>query len=159
MFLFFLPPTRCFRLKHLLVKCAGYSVAKGVSINGQTCFFGSGAVTFGENSWIGLKVTFYTTSEASVAIGKNCDIGPEVSFVTGSHQMGGTARRAGRGISADIKVGNGCWIGARVTVLGGVTIGDGVMIAAGSLITKDVTSDCLIAGVPAVIKRTLRKID
>ena len=50
-------------------------------------------------------------------------------------------------------IGNNVWIGEHVCILGGVTIGDGCVIAANSVVTRDVPPYCLVAGVPAVIKK------
>ena len=56
-----------------------------------------------------------------------------------------------------IVIGNKVWIGTNVTVLKGVKIGDGCVIAAGSLVTKDIPANCLAAGVPAkVIKENVK---
>lgn len=52
-----------------------------------------------------------------------------------------------------IVIGNNVWIGEHVCILGGVTIGDGCVIAANSVVTRDVPPYCLVAGVPAVIKK------
>ena len=52
-------------------------------------------------------------------------------------------------------IGDNVWIGANVTILPGVTIGDYVVVAAGSVVTKDVPSGVLVAGVPAVVKKQL----
>jgi acetyltransferase-like isoleucine patch superfamily enzyme len=54
-----------------------------------------------------------------------------------------------------IRVGRGAWVGAGVIVLPGVTIGDGAIIGAGSVVTKDVPPDCIYAGAPAKLVRTL----
>jgi acetyltransferase-like isoleucine patch superfamily enzyme len=54
-----------------------------------------------------------------------------------------------------IKIGEGVWIGARATILPGVTIGAGSVVAAGSLVTKDMPANVLIAGVPAKVIREL----
>ncbi|MBN9312778.1 MAG: acyltransferase [Chryseobacterium sp.] len=56
--------------------------------------------------------------------------------------------------TAPIVIGNKVWIGTNVTVLKGVTIGDGAVIAAGSLVNKDIPENCLAAGVPAKVIRT-----
>lgn len=53
-----------------------------------------------------------------------------------------------------VKIGNNVWIGQRATILKGVTIGDGSIIAAGSVVTKDIPKNCIAAGVPAKIIRT-----
>ncbi|WP_060664555.1 DapH/DapD/GlmU-related protein [Bacillus sp. CHD6a] len=73
----------------------------------------------------------------------------EVLFCTSTHEFGTCERRAGKPYGKPIKIGNGCWVGARVTILPGVTIGDGCIIAAGSVVTKDCESNSLYSGVPA----------
>ena len=75
--------------------------------------------------------------------------------MTGSHQTGPSERRAGAGTAKEIVVESGCWIGARVLVLGGVTIGAGSIVAAGAVVTRDVAPNTLVAGVPAVKKKDL----
>ncbi len=56
-----------------------------------------------------------------------------------------------------IKIGQGCWIGSRTIILKGVTIGDNCVVAAGSVVTKDIPANCLAAGVPAkVIRENVR---
>ena len=52
-------------------------------------------------------------------------------------------------VSAPVKIGNNVWCGANVTVLKGVTIGDGAVIAAGSVENRDVAAYSVVAGVPA----------
>ena len=56
-------------------------------------------------------------------------------------------------------LGDNCWFGANVSVLQGVTIGNGCVIAAGSVVTKDVPENCLVAGVPATIKKRINQED
>lgn len=56
-------------------------------------------------------------------------------------------------ITKPIKIGNNVWIGINCTILKGVNIGDGAVIAAGSLVNKDVPSRCLVGGVPSKILR------
>jgi len=98
-------------------------------------------------------VVFYTHLDAPIMIGARCDIGPAVEFVTGGHEIGSSSRRAGRGSAKSIVVNDGCWIGARCLILGGVTIGSGAVIAAGSVVTEDVPGNVLVAGVPAIVKK------
>ncbi len=153
--LFFLPPTRWFAFKRCLARYIDISLDDGVCLNGSTCFFGKGSVFVGKNTWIGLRNTFYCTQLAEIRIGENCDIGPDVAFVPGSHEIGQHDRRAGKGTGRNIVIEDGCWIGARVTILGGVTISKGAIIGAGALVNKDVPADTIYAGVPAVFIRAL----
>lgn len=111
----------------------------------------------GENTWIGHEVLLIGGA-ADIRIGADCDIGPRVSFVTGSHELSTTdGKAAGKGFSKPIVVEDGVWIGASVTILGGVTVGAGSMIAAGSLVRENVPAHTLIAGVPAEAIRDLSK--
>jgi tetrahydrodipicolinate N-succinyltransferase len=54
---------------------------------------------------------------------------------------------------AKMNVGNDVWMGHHVNIMGGVTVGDGAIIAAGSIVTRDVPPYAIVAGVPAQIKR------
>ncbi len=55
----------------------------------------------------------------------------------------------------DVAIGSNCWLGANVTVLAGVTIGDFVVVAAGSVVTSDLPSRVLVAGIPAQTKKVI----
>jgi acetyltransferase-like isoleucine patch superfamily enzyme len=55
-----------------------------------------------------------------------------------------------------VSIGNGAWVGARVTILAGVTIGEYAVIGAGAVVTRDVPPRCLAAGVPAKVLKQLR---
>lgn len=86
---------------------------------------------------------------ADVVIGDKCNIAMNVTFMNSDHDMADSERRAGMYHPKPIIVGDGCWIGANSLIIPGVTIGNGVVIAAGSVVTKDCESDCLYGGVPA----------
>lgn len=148
-----LPVSGFFPLKRFLVRLIGVDIGERVSINGHCWFYGKGKVVIGSGTWVGVGCKFYSTVGTVIEIGKNCDIAPEVIFVPGTHKHGTKDRRAGEGYAQDIKIGNGCWLGTRVAVLGGVTIGSGVLLAAGSVVQTDIPDNCLAAGVPAVVKK------
>lgn len=92
----------------------------------------------------------YFDSSAPIIIGKEVGIGPRCTFLTGSHIIGpSSARIQGGGNHAPIVVEDGCWIGGNVTVLPGVVIGRGCVIAAGAVVTRDCEPNGLYAGIPA----------
>lgn len=143
--------TKYFGLKRKLLRLAGYEIGDGTRVVGPV--YCTGQMKVGKDCWIGKN--FMINGNGTVAIGDNCDIAPEVAFQTGGHEIGTKERRAGEGVIFDISVGNGCWIGARSTVLGGVHVGDGCVIAACACVCKDVGNNCLVGGVPAKVIREL----
>lgn len=148
-----LPISGCFALKRSILKWMKVECGDGVRMNGHTWIYGHGGLRIGKDTWIGPGCRFYITEGTLVAIGQNCDIAPEVAFVTGSHILGTRERRAGRGVSNSISVGDGCWIGYRVSMMGGVEIGPGSMVAANALVRDGFPANTLIAGVPAESKK------
>lgn len=153
--LLILPVSRFFALKRALLRLMGVVVGKDVKVNGHTWFYGRGKISIGDRTWIGPRCQFHATFGTMIDVGADCDFAPEVMFVTGTHKIGRAGRRAGEGYAQDIKVGDGCWLGARVTVLGNVTIGSGSIIAAGSLVKSHFPQNSLAAGVPAELKKSL----
>lgn len=92
---------------------------------------------------------------ANVTIGDRANIGPFARLVTDTHEIGTAKRRAGKTVFPPIVIEDGAWIGAAATVLGGVTVGHGAIVAAGAVVTKDVPPNTVVAGVPARIVKTL----
>ena len=92
---------------------------------------------------------------APLTIGSLVRIGHDVSLLTVSHEIGAPWLRSGRSTSNPITIGDGVWIASRVTVLPGVSIGNGAVVAAGSIVTRDVPPNTLVAGVPARVVREL----
>ncbi|MFF7293279.1 acyltransferase [Microbacterium sp. NPDC008134] len=88
-------------------------------------------------------------------IGDNVNLGPFVRLITDTHDIGSASRRAGRFRHDPIRIGDGAWIGASSTVLGGVTVGEGAVVAAGSIVTTDVAPHTVAGGVPATMTRRL----
>lgn len=151
----FLPLTRCFALRRWLLLKGGASVGEGARLVGGTRIVGRGELRIGTDTWLGPYGLIFTHPDAPIFIGDRCDIAPEVCFITGSHELGEIDRRAGAGLALPIKVGNGCWIGARATILGGVSIGSGAVVAAGAVVTTDVEPNSIVGGVPARLIRAL----
>ncbi len=148
-FLARLPVFKFYGFKRYLLRNSGVDVEKNAKINGHVQVYGDGGLSIGSGTWIGPGCRFYTHPDAPIVIGSNCDIAPEVSFVTGSHEIGDSDRRAGKGTASEITIHDGCWIGTRVTLLGGVHVGKSSILAAGALVNKDIPENCIAAGVPA----------
>jgi acetyltransferase-like isoleucine patch superfamily enzyme len=88
-----------------------------------------------------------------VTIGRNCLITRRAAIITGGHgfrRKDLLIRQQGL-VYDDIRLGNDCWVGYGALVLGGVTVGDGSVVAAGSVVTKDVPPYTVVGGVPARI--------
>jgi maltose O-acetyltransferase len=111
------------------------------------CWFTGSDVYIGRGAFINHRVTF--DALGGIEIAENCRIAMDVLLVTSSHELGGAEQRAGATTAAPIRIGRGSWLGARVTVLPGVTIGSGCVIAAGSVVTKDCEPNGLYMGIPA----------
>lgn len=91
----------------------------------------------------------------TVTFGDDVFIGPGCGFHTAGHPIDFRQRNQGLEYAYPIKVGSNVWIGAAVSVMPGVTIGDNVVIGAGSVVVKDIPSDSVAVGNPC---RVIRKI-
>lgn len=140
-----------FEKKRKLLNSIGHDIGENTKIVGP--LYTTARLVVGADCWIGRE--FKVNGNGTAFIGNNCDIAPEVSFFLGSHEIGDEERRAGKGYNADIKIGNGCWIGARTSVLCGVEIGDGCVVAACACVNKSLDKNILAGGVPACEIRKL----
>ncbi len=94
-----------------------------------------------------------------VTFGNHVFIAPNCLFTTAEHAIDAEQRNAGLEVALPITVGDNVWFGAGVTVLGGVTIGDNTVIAAGSVVTHDIPSGVVAAGVPCRVLREITEAD
>ena len=85
---------------------------------------------------------------AKVTIGDNVFVGPNVGIYTPCHPIDADERRTFQEWAEPITIGNDVWIGGNVTILPGLTIGNNVVIGAGSVVTKDIPSNCVAVGNP-----------
>ncbi|MFB3164433.1 sugar O-acetyltransferase [Neobacillus sp. 179-J 1A1 HS] len=96
----------------------------------------------GENFYAAYNCTILDMAE--VKIGHNCMIGPNVGIYTAGHSIEPKDRnKSGYGIP--ITLGNDVWVGGSCVILPGVTIGDHSIVAAGSVVTKDVPANTIVA--------------
>lgn len=101
-------------------------------------------VSIGKNTVINWDCMLYTTG--GLTIGENVSISAGVWLVTGSHDMNDPQFVD---IYKPIVIGNNAWIGMRATILSGVTIGEGAVVMAGAIVTRDVEPNTVVGGVPA----------
>lgn len=149
-----MPHSRWFAMKRRLLRWAGCSIADNVCI--QHIRLLGVKLTVGRGSFIGAETMISGAVGNELIVGENCAISNRVNFVLGTHEIGNHSLRAGKGIAGGkIVVGDGAWIGFSSTILPGVTIGEGAIVAAGSVVTRDVPADTMVAGVPAVVKKRL----
>ncbi len=94
-----------------------------------------------------------------VTIGDNVMIAPNVSLYGAGHPIHPDARNSGYEYGAPITIGNNVWIGGSVCVLPGVTIGDNVVIGAGSVVAKDIPDNVIAVGNPCRVIRTITEED
>jgi len=86
---------------------------------------------------------------APISIGKGTLLGPGVHIYCPEHATDRQRRRAGLEIAKPVTIGADVWFGGRAVILGGITIGDGAIIGAGSMVTKDVAANTTVVGNPA----------
>ena len=115
-----------------------------------------------------MNFNFTVQDDAKVSIGNHCSFGPNVTIVTPLHPMLPDERR---GLLCDdgierflcyakpVAIGSDCWFGANVVVCPGVTVGEGCVIGAGSVVTKDIPPYSFAAGVPARVIRPITEKD
>ncbi len=109
------------------------------------------ALEIGENTFINYGCSIAATQ--SVKIGRDCSIGTYVIMMDNDFHGLEPDKRNEMPPSMPISIGNNVWLGARVIVLRGVSIGDDTVIAAGSVVTKDIPAGVIAAGTPAKIVR------
>ena len=97
----------------------------------------------------------YIMDDAPVIFGDHVRIGPQCGFYTAEHPFEVAARRDDMERAQPIRIGNDVWIGGGCRILGVVTIGDGSVIGAGSVVTHDIPAGVLACGVPCRVIRNI----
>ena len=110
-------------------------------------------IRIGQNAFINYNCVFLDC--ALIEIGDDLQMGPAVQLYTGTHPLDRRLRVAGWETSGPIRIGDAVWFGGGAIVLPNVTIGDGCVIGAGSVVTRDVPANSVVAGNPARIIRSL----
>ncbi len=113
---------------------------------------GGDEIRVGRNVFINQNCTFYDLGGLDIA--DDVMIGPNVSLITTGHPVDPRERRNAT-IGKPIVIERNVWIAAGAIVIGGVTIGENSVVAAGSVVTRDVPPNTLVAGNPARVIRTI----
>lgn len=136
-----------------ILSMSGHDIDPTALINPKTFYGGTKGLTIGPGTFLNYGCFF--DLGAATTLGSNVAVGYEVMFITCSHEEGTAERRSGIATTAPIQVGDGAWIGARAVIMPGVTIGEGCIIASGSVVRSDCKPHSVYAGVPARFKREL----
>lgn len=135
-----------------------HGIGRNVLILGSLRLIGRGPIydllTIGDDAALATPCTI--SLYAPVTIGKRVHFGPDVMILTGTHEIGPAEERCGAYRFAPVTVGDGTWLGARVVVLPGVTVGPGCVVSAGAVVARDMPANTLVAGNPA---RPVQRLD
>lgn len=136
------------RFRTRAIRAAGIKIGEGTTFFGYPTFVGAGPIhqrlVVGE--YCGFNKGAFFDLAAEIRIGDDVAVGHDVTFLTSTYAPGTSTQRAGATRSAPIVVGDGVWIGARATILPGVTIGGGSVISAGVAVGEDVPENTLVTG-------------
>ena len=120
------------------------------------CDYGN-HIKVGKNFFANYNCTFLDV--AAITFGDNCLLGPNVSIYTAGHPVHPHSRNSRYEYGIAVTVGNDVWLGGCTVICPGVTIGDGCVIGAGSVVTKDIPPYSIAAGNPCRVIRTITDED
>jgi acetyltransferase-like isoleucine patch superfamily enzyme len=145
------PGSPFFTPGHMLIKSGGR-----VEVSGYFQLFTGLRVVVDESATLRLG-SGYINHDARINCFSSITIGDDVAFAeqvairdSDNHEVVGSPKPS----AAPVTIGDHVWIGMRATVLKGVTIGSGAIVAAGAVVTRDVPENTLVAGVPAIPRRS-----
>jgi acetyltransferase-like isoleucine patch superfamily enzyme len=139
-------------VRNLIYRMSGMKIGKRSTIHTGARFFQPNNIVIGEGSIIGEKVLL--DGRDKLTVGNNVDIASEVMIYNSEHDINSDDFSP---IKAEVEIKDYAFIGPRVIILPGVTIGKGAVVAAGAVVTKDVDKMAIVGGVPATVIGT-RKI-
>ncbi len=119
--------------------------------------FGGAHVHFGDNVYCNFGVTM--VDDTHIYVGDNTMFAPRVVVATAGHPILPELRAKGYQYNAPVHIGKNCWIGAGALIMPGVTIGDNVVVGAGSVVTRDLPCNVVAVGNPCRILREISEHD
>ncbi|MEJ0098238.1 MAG: acyltransferase [Pseudomonadota bacterium] len=146
------------RLRGIVLRALGFRIGHGTIFAGMPVLLGGRGLhrnlEIRDICWINIGCVF--DLNAPIFIGSRVALGHEVLLLTSTHEIGPPTQRAAPTVTArPIVINDGAWLGARCTILPGVSIGAGAVVAAGALVTRDVPPNSMVAGTPARLVRML----
>ena len=152
-----LPQNHLSRLRTVLLRALGFRIGATSLIAGAVRVTGSGPVRELLSVGRGCYLTgpLHVDLSAPVHIGDCVYMGYEIALLTVDHALGESRQRCGPRVYRPIWIEDGVWIGSRATILPGVTLGRGSVVAAGAVVTRDVPANVMVGGVPARFVRDL----
>jgi maltose O-acetyltransferase len=145
------------RLRTQILRMAGFHFGPGTLIFGTPELTGLGKIekrlVMGKECLV--QWGCYLDLQASITVGDRVGFSPQVAVLTSSHQIGHPHNRVGSLQALPVVIKDGVWLGTRCTVMPGVTINEGAVVAAGAVVTKDVPAHTIVGGIPAKVIRTL----
>lgn len=119
--------------------------------------FGGHHVHFGKNIYANFNLTL--VDDTHIYVGDYTMFGPNVTIATAGHPICPELREQGLQYNMPVHIGRNCWIGANAAIMPGITIGDNVVIGAGSVVTKDIPSGVVAVGNPCRVLREVGEHD
>lgn len=119
--------------------------------------FGGAHVHFGKNIYANFNLTL--VDDTHIYVGDYTMFGPNVTVATAGHPILPELRENMYQYNFPVHIGKNCWIGAGVVIVPGITIGDNVVIGAGSVVTKDLPSNVVAVGNPCRVLREVNERD
>jgi maltose O-acetyltransferase len=136
------------RLRILVLRAAGFRIGQGTILWGMPTIIGSGNIqellSIGHDC--GFNVGCFLDLHAPITIGNHVGIGHDVLILTSTYEVGPGRQRAGMLVHAPVVIEDGAWVGARCTIMPGVTIGAGSVIGATMVVSNDVPPNTLLIG-------------
>ena len=142
-------------LRKLFMSLAGVKIGKGTTIHMGAKFFEPKGVSVGEDTIVGDRA--FLDGRDRLVIGNHVDIASEVMIYNSEHDLNAPDFHA---VNGEVTIGDYVFIGPRAIILPGVHVGEGAVIAAGAVVTKDVSPFAIVGGVPAreIGERKLKKL-
>lgn len=112
---------------------------------------------FGSHIYVNFNLT--CVDDTHIYVGDDTMIGPNVTIASAGHPIHPGLRSRGYQYNMPVRIGRNCWIGAGVVIIPGITIGDNVVIGAGSVVTKDLPDNVVAVGNPCKVLRNVDQRD